>query len=107
MLGVAYKKDVDDMRESPSLEVMEILIAKGAEVHYSDPHVPRLPKMRSHNLHLDSVSLEADNIRQYDCVILTTAHTRFDYSLIAEHARLIIDTRAAFRAFKQENIVRA
>ncbi len=107
VLGVAYKKDVDDMRESPSLEVMEILIAKGAEVHYSDPHVPRLPKMRSHNLHLDSVSLEADNIRQYDCVILTTAHTRFDYSLIAEHARLIIDTRAAFRAFKQENIVRA
>ncbi|PJD96598.1 MAG: UDP-N-acetyl-D-glucosamine dehydrogenase [Legionella sp.] len=107
ILGIAYKRDVDDMRESPSIEVMELLEKKGAYVDYSDPYVPIFPAMRAHHFDLHSVQLTAETIRQYDCIVLTTAHQSFDYKLIAKHARLIIDTRAAFASFKQDNIVSA
>ena len=96
ILGIAYKKNVDDMRESPSVFVMEKLRDLGAKVDYSDPHVPSFPKMREHNFELDSVELTADNIASYDCVILTTEHDKFDYALLEQHAQLIVDTRGKF-----------
>jgi len=107
VLGIAYKRDVDDMRESPSIEIMELLQEKGAHVDYSDPHVPLFPAMRAHHFDLHSIELTAATIRNYDCVILATAHQAFDYALIAQNAKLIVDTRAAFKAFKQDNIVSA
>lgn len=107
MLGIAYKRDVDDMRESPSIEIMELLQKKGAQVDYSDPHVPFFPAMRTHYFDLHSVEITAATLQNYDCVILATAHQAFDYDLISEHAKLIVDTRAAFKSFKQDNIVSA
>jgi len=97
VLGIAYKKNVDDMRESPSVEVMELIQAKGAEVAYSDPHVPKFPKMREHSFNLTSVELTSDNLNSYDAVVLATDHDRFDYDAIYEHAKLIIDSRGKYR----------
>lgn len=107
VLGIAYKRDVDDMRESPSIEILELLRQKGAEVAYSDPHVPIFPAMRAHHFDLHSVPLTSETIAQYDCVVLATAHQAFDYDMIARHARLIVDTRGAFRAHKNDHIVSA
>lgn len=107
VLGIAYKRNVDDMRESPSIEILELLQQKGAQVAYSDPHVPLFPAMRTHHFDLHSVALNAETIRSYDCVVLATAHHAFDYGLIAAHAKLIVDTRGAFKQFKQDNIVSA
>ncbi|MCH9689658.1 MAG: nucleotide sugar dehydrogenase [Gammaproteobacteria bacterium] len=107
VLGIAYKCDVDDMRESPSIEILELLRDKGAEVAYSDPHVPVFPAMRSHHFDLHSVPLTSETISQYDCVLLATAHKAFDYELIARHARLIVDTRGGFRDYPNDNIVSA
>jgi UDP-N-acetyl-D-glucosamine dehydrogenase len=108
VLGIAYKCDVDDMRESPSLHIMEALREKGALVAYSDPYVPHFPKMREHHFELSSVSITPENLEQFDCVILATQHKLFDYEMIAKHANLVIDTRGGFRAFQQQtNIVSA
>ncbi len=97
VLGIAYKKNVDDMRESPSVQVMELLRAKGAELAYSDPHVPIFPKMREHQFDLSSVEITAETLARMDAVVLTTNHDRFDYDLIAAHAPLIIDSRGVYR----------
>ncbi len=107
VLGIAYKRDIDDMRESPSIEIMELLQKKGAHVDYSDPYVPVFPAMRAHHFDLHSVELTAIAISKYDCVVLATAHQSFDYELIAKNAKLIVDTRSAFSSFKQNNIVSA
>ena len=96
VLGIAYKKDVEDMRESPSVELMEILRDKGALVAYSDPHVPRFPPMREHRFDLLSVDLNAESIAAFDVVLLATSHSAFDYRLIQQHASLIIDTRGVY-----------
>lgn len=107
ILGIAYKKNVDDMRESPSMTVMELMKAKGAQVAYSDPHVPVFPHMRGHHFfELSSVPLTAANLAKYDCVVLTTAHDAFDYELIKQHAKLIVDTRGVYRD-GGDNVVRA
>ena len=106
LLGIAYKKNVDDMRESPSVEVMELLRDLGAEISYSDPHVPVFPKMREHKFDLKSVPLTAESIASYDCVVLTTDHDKFDYDLLKQHAKLIVDTRGKYSG-KHDNIVRA
>ncbi len=106
MLGVAYKKNVDDMRESPALELMEILGEKGAQVDYSDPHVPALPKTRRHHFELASVALDAETVAWYDAVLLATDHDAFDYDLIRKCARLIVDTRGVY-ASGGANIVKA
>ena len=106
VLGIAYKKNVDDMRESPSVEVMELLRGLGAEISYSDPHVPVFPKMREHKFDLKSVPLTAESIASYDCVVLTTDHDKFDYDLLKQHAKLIIDTRGKYSG-KHDNIVKA
>lgn len=97
VLGIAYKKNVDDMRESPSVEVMELIRAKGAEVAYSDPHVPVFPKMREHSFNLSSTAVTAETLADFDAVVLTTNHDGFDYDLIKQHAKLIIDTRGVYR----------
>ncbi|MEM7470531.1 MAG: nucleotide sugar dehydrogenase [Pseudomonadota bacterium] len=104
-LGVAYKRNVDDMRESPSVFVMDILRKWGAEVAYSDPNVPQFPKMRDHSFDLASVDLSADEIASYDGVLLLTDHSDFDYQLIAENAQMIVDTRGKFA--DATNVVRA
>lgn len=106
VLGIAYKKNVDDMRESPSVEVMELLRELGAEVSYSDPHVPVFPKMREHSFDLASEPFTAENLARFDCVILTTDHDKFDYELLKQHARLIVDTRGKFLE-KNPNIIKA
>ena len=96
VLGIAYKKNVDDMRESPSAELMELLTAKGAAVEYSDPHVPVFKKMRRYSFQLTSVALTAESISAYDLVLLATDHDRFDYDLIQAHAEVIVDTRGRY-----------
>jgi UDP-N-acetyl-D-glucosamine dehydrogenase len=96
VLGIAYKKDVADMRESPSVELMELLREKGAVVDYSDPHVPVFPRLREHSFELASVTLTPESVASYDLVLLATSHSAFDYSLIIEHAKLIVDTRGVF-----------
>lgn len=98
ILGIAYKKNVDDMRESPSVEIMELIEAKGGIVAYSDPHVPVFPKMREHHFDLSSEVLTAETLSSFDAVVLATDHSRFDYELILRHARLIVDSRGKYRA---------
>lgn len=97
VLGVAYKKNLDDLRESPAIEILEKLLARGALADYSDPHVPRFPKLRQHKLDLSSVEVTAASVASYDAVLLLTDHDAFDYELIRRHARLIVDTRGRFR----------
>lgn len=106
VLGIAYKKNVDDMRESPSVHIMEQLRAKGALVAYSDPHVPVFPKMREHHFDLSSVELTAQTLEDYDAVVLATDHERFDYELIKLKAKLIIDSRGKYRE-PAENVIKA
>ena len=98
VLGIAYKKNVDDMRESPSVEIMELIEAKGGIVAYSDPHVLVFPKMREHHFELSSEALTADNLASFDAVVLATDHDKFDYELIKQHAKLIVDSRGKYRA---------
>lgn len=98
VLGIAYKKNVDDMRESPSVEIMELIEAKGGVVAYSDPHVPVFPKMREHHFELNSEPLTAENLASFDAVVLATDHDKFDYALIEAQAKLIVDSRGKYRA---------
>lgn len=107
VLGIAYKKNVDDMRESPSVHIMERLRDLGAEVSYSDPHVPVFPKMREHKFDLKSEPFTADNLAKFDCVVLSTDHDKFDYGLLKQHAKLVIDSRGKFRGEEAANIVKA
>jgi UDP-N-acetyl-D-glucosamine dehydrogenase len=95
MLGAAYKKNVDDMRESPSLKLIELIEARGASVDYHDPHIPELPPTRKHGplAGRRSVSLTAEAVASYDAVLIATDHDNVDYRLVAEHARLVVDTR--------------
>jgi UDP-N-acetyl-D-glucosamine dehydrogenase len=96
VLGIAYKKNVDDMRESPSVELMELLREKGAEVAYSDPFFSAFPRMRRHAFNLSSVTLTAQTLAGFDAVILATDHDAFDYPLIEAHSPLLVDTRGRF-----------
>lgn len=106
ILGIAYKKNVDDMRESPSVEIMELIEAKGGVVAYSDPHVPSFPKMRGHRFELCSEPLTPDNLASFDAVLLATDHARFDYELIRLHSRLLVDSRGRYRQ-PEAHIVKA
>ena len=96
LLGAAYKKNVDDMRESPSLKLIEIFEEKGAVVDYSDPFIPKLPATRKYKFDKESVPLTSQCLTSYDLVLLSTDHDSFDYNLISQYSRLIIDTRNAF-----------
>lgn len=94
--GIAYKKNIDDTRESPAVKIMELLVQRGATAAYSDPHVPSFPKMREHRFELGSVTLTPKAIAGYDAVVLATDHDAFDYVAILKHARLIVDSRGVF-----------
>ena len=106
VLGIAYKKNIDDPRESPAVELLEAYAAKGAVVSYCDPHIPVFPKMRKHALDLKSVPLTPETLAGYDCVVLATDHDAFDYAQIADHAKLVIDTRGRYRT-PRANVVAA
>lgn len=99
VLGLAYKKDIDDPRESPAFEVIEHLLHLGAKVSYHDPHVPRAPKMRSwpHLPAMESLPLNADTLAGHDAVMVITDHSIVDYKMVEKHAQLIIDTRGVYR----------
>ena len=102
LLGVAYKKDVDDPRESPSFELMELLGHGGAVVSYNDPHVPSLPKMRHHQVpEMASTPLDAHFLSSQDCVLIATDHSAYDYEFIVKHSRLVVDTRNATKNVRE------
>jgi UDP-N-acetyl-D-glucosamine dehydrogenase len=109
VLGLAYKPDVDDVRESPSFELIEKLEELGARVDYNDPHVPATHKMRHHDLHMKSVAVSPESLRTYDCVLIATHHAAYDWQAICDNAKLIVDTRGALRNVNgnRENIVGA
>jgi UDP-N-acetyl-D-glucosamine dehydrogenase len=99
ILGLAYKKDVDDLRESPSLKIIELLSEKGAKVDYNDPYIPRMGKLRKYDLSMRSVPLTEQNLKKYDCVVIATAHSSYDFEFITKKSRLIVDTRNATNGF--------
>lgn len=106
VLGIAYKKNVDDMRESPAIKLMEMLRDRGAEISYSDPYVPVFPKMRAHHFALASIELTMENIASHDLVLLATDHSSYDYKLIQKHANVIVDTRGVYTE-RRPNVVRS
>ncbi|MCZ6684158.1 MAG: nucleotide sugar dehydrogenase [Planctomycetota bacterium] len=95
VLGLAYKKDVDDLRESPSIELIQKLRALGAKVDYNDPHIPRTHKGREHDLRMKSVPLTATNLKRYDAVLIATDHSAYDYAMIVRNSKLVVDSRNA------------
>jgi UDP-N-acetyl-D-glucosamine dehydrogenase len=107
ILGLAYKKDVDDVRESPSLKLITLLQQKGAKVDYNDPYVHRTHKMREYDLKMTSVPLTENNLKRYDCVLIATDHTVYDYKFIVKHSSLIVDTRNATGDVKSSKIIKA
>jgi UDP-N-acetyl-D-glucosamine dehydrogenase len=109
LLGLAYKKDIDDPRESPSFKILELLEQKGAKVVYNDPHVPKFPTMRHYrHLKVKSVALTEQELASKDAILISTDHSVYDYEWIAQNAALVIDTRNACKDVKdQSNIVRA
>jgi UDP-N-acetyl-D-glucosamine dehydrogenase len=104
ILGVSYKRDVDDLREAPALTVIELLRKEGAVVSYHDPYFPAIGRGRKYDLKMSSAPL--DNLWQYDCVLIITDHSDFDYARIVRESRLVIDTRNATRGIVASNIVR-
>lgn len=99
VLGLAYKADVADTRESPSFELIELLLERGADVSYSDPHIPHAYPVRRHDLALSSVKLSAEVVQGFDAVVVATAHSAFDYDMISQNSALVVDTRNAFAQF--------
>ena len=97
VLGIAYKKDIEDVRESPSVFVMELLREWGAKISYSDPHVSVFPEMRDHEFDLTSLRLTPETIAEQDAVLLLTDHSKFDFEMIAQNAKLLVDTRGVYR----------
>jgi UDP-N-acetyl-D-glucosamine dehydrogenase len=104
VLGVAYKKDIDDLRESPSLTIIELLQNEGATVSYNDPYFAFVGRGRKYDLQMANTPLE--NLGQYDCVIIVTDHSDYDYEKIVRESKLVIDTRNATKRIQAENIVR-
>lgn len=108
ILGIAYKKDVDDIRESPSLKLITLLKEKGAKVDYNDPYVPKTHKMRHYDFKMNSAPLTKKNLNKYDCVVIATDHSSYDYKWLSENSRLIVDTRNAIKGVSgKKNIVKA
>ena len=95
ILGLAYKKDIDDTRESPSLKIMDLLAEKGAQVDFNDPYIPKTRKMRMYDFKKSSVALTEKALKSYDCVVVATDHSCYDYDFILNHAPLVVDTRNA------------
>jgi UDP-N-acetyl-D-glucosamine dehydrogenase len=107
VLGLAYKKDIDDSRESPSLKIISLLLAKGAKVSYNDPYILKLAGHREYpGMELTSVPLTPALLRKSDAVVISTDHTSYDYGWIVKHAPLVIDTRNAIKR-RRKNVVKA
>ncbi|MGB9106116.1 MAG: UDP binding domain-containing protein, partial [Terriglobales bacterium] len=104
VLGVAYKKDIDDVRESPSITIIELLQHEGAAVSYNDPYVAFVGKGRKYDLQMKNTPL--DNLGQYDCVLIVTDHSDYDYARIVRESKLVVDSRNATRGIAAPNIVR-
>jgi UDP-N-acetyl-D-glucosamine dehydrogenase len=104
MLGMAYKKDIDDLRESPSLTVIELLREAGAEVLYNDPYFPTVGRGRRYNLNMTCTPL--DHLEQYDCVLIMTDHSDYNYDGIVSQSQLVVDTRNATKGIQSTKIVR-
>jgi len=107
ILGLAYKKDVGDVRESPSLKLMELFLARGAKVDYNDPHIPRTHQMRQYDFRMESVPITEGHLASYDCVVIVTNHSAYDYGFIVRHSKLIVDTRNATAGIKSNKIAKA
>lgn len=109
ILGAAYKKDVDDLRESPSLRLIELLLKRGADVRYNDPYIPKLPPTRKYQYEMSSIPITKEVLAETDCVLIATNHTSYDYDVIVRHAPLVVDTRNATRyvTHNREKIVKA
>jgi len=111
VLGVAYKPDVDDIRESPAMQIMELLMERGAEVSYNDPFIPELPMMRRYKIPKTSVELSAKTLADADCVLVITDHSAYREraQFIVDNASLVVDTRNAMSSVKEhrERIVSA
>ena len=107
LLGLAYKVDIDDIRQSPSINLIDLLLKSGAKVDYSDPFVPQFYNYHKKIYDMKSLELSPENIKQYDALILATCHTAFDYEMIREHAQMIIDTRGKFHEINMDNIIKA
>lgn len=109
VLGVAYKRDVDDMRESPAIELIERLLEKEATVSYNDPYIPKFPRLRAHKLDLSSVPLSEEILAHQDAALIITDHSAYDYDFIVRNSKVVVDTRNATKAVKEnrERIVRA
>jgi UDP-N-acetyl-D-glucosamine dehydrogenase len=103
VLGVAYKKDIDDLRESPALTIIELLQKDGAQVSYNDPYFPAVGRGRRYDLQMKCAPLE--NLSQYDCVLIITDHSDYDYERIVRDSNLVVDTRNATRGIKSPKIV--
>jgi UDP-N-acetyl-D-glucosamine dehydrogenase len=104
VLGVAYKKDIDDLRESPALTIIELLQKDGAEVSYHDPYFPFIGKGRKYNLQMKCAELK--NLSHYDCVVIVTDHSDYDYQRIVSESQLVVDTRNATRGIQSPKVVR-
>jgi UDP-N-acetyl-D-glucosamine dehydrogenase len=104
ILGVAYKKDIDDLRESPSLTIIELLQKEGAKVSYNDPFFEYVGRGRKYNLEMKNTPLE--NLGQYDAVVIVTDHSSYDYRQIVAEANLVVDTRNATKGIQSDKIVR-
>ena len=109
IIGLAYKPDIDDVRETPAAEIIDLLAEMGADISYHDPHVARFPRMRKHWHDLASVPLSAASLAASDCVVIVTNHSVVDYAMLGEHAKLIVDTRNAMSKVQspKARIVRA
>src|SRR5262249_45453114 len=106
VLGAAYKPNVDDCRESPAVELMELLEDRGAIVSYNDPHVPELPPLRGHAIRLKSIELSAEALAGAGWVLIPPAHGAYDGAAAGEHARLVVDTRGATRRVPRQGRAR-
>jgi UDP-N-acetyl-D-glucosamine dehydrogenase len=104
VLGVAYKKDIDDLRESPALTIIELLQKEGASVSYHDPYFPFIGRGRKYDLQMKRAELE--NLGQYDCVLVVTDHSDYDYARIVRESQLVVDTRNATRGIQSPKLVR-
>ncbi len=100
VLGVAYKPDVDDMRESPAIKIIELLMNMGANIRYNDPHIPKFPKLRKYDFDLKSVDLTPKLLKSMDCAVIVANHSVYDYDQIVKHSQMVVDTRNATRDVK-------
>ncbi len=107
ILGLAYKKDIDDLRESPSLKLIELLQKHGASVHYNDDYVKSIPRLRKYNFNKKSVKITPSNLKKFDLILLSTDHSYYDYRMILKNSRIIIDTRNGFGKLKSKKIYKA